>query len=111
MDLLYTHFRSSSPRGIGGAKVSKVLHLKRPAAFPILDSHLLKTYAVSARRQSRRHTARESKRLYWAAIRNDLIQNTPELAVLRQQLSEDSDHDVQALARLTDLRLMDICSW
>lgn len=111
MDRLYRHFRVDSPRGIAGAKVSKILHLKRPSAYPILDSHLVKTYAVPARRLARAHPARGSRRLYWAAIRQDLIENSDELTLLRQQLSQDGDQEVQELARLTDLRLLDICTW
>lgn len=111
MEALYMHFRTDSPRGLGVAKVSKVLHLKRPAAYPILDSHLMKTYALPARRQGRAHPARGSRRLHWAAIRGDLIANSTELGTLRQQLSRHPDSGVQDLARLTDLRLLDICTW
>jgi len=111
IETLYRHFRADSPRGIAGAKVSKVLHLKRPAVYPILDSHLLKTYAVPARREGRAHPTRGSRHLYWAAIREDLIHNSAALATVRQQLSQDTDPNVQECAKLTDLRLMDICTW
>ncbi|WP_225623912.1 DUF6308 family protein [Rhodococcus rhodochrous] len=37
-EALYDHFRTAAPRRVGVAKISKVLHLKRPGLFPILDS-------------------------------------------------------------------------
>lgn len=111
METLYRHFRSDSLLGIAGAKVSKVLHLKRPTVYPILDAHLLKTYAVPARREGRAHPTRGSRHLYWAAIREDLIHNSAAFAMVRQQLSQDTDPNVQDCAKLTDLRLMDICTW
>jgi hypothetical protein len=44
----YEHFRSPAPRGIAMAKISKVLHLKRPAAIPILDRKIASTYLGAA---------------------------------------------------------------
>lgn len=39
-DALYQHFRAEAPRGINIAKISKGLHLKRPALVPLVDSHV-----------------------------------------------------------------------
>ncbi|GAB3110346.1 hypothetical protein GCM10027055_09530 [Janibacter alkaliphilus] len=91
------------------AKASKVLHLKRPALFPILDSGLTRLYRSCAAEAARRYPERGHRRMFWAAIRNDLRTNVDTLAELRKQIS---DADAQALTRdLTDLRLMDILAW
>ncbi len=109
---LYRHFYSDRPRGFSVAKLSKVLHLKRPGLYPILDSHLMKRY----RRQARAH-GRQRPELgryqYWPAIRADLLLNDEAGAFndLRRELSSSPDGAVRDLTRLTDLRLLDICSW
>jgi hypothetical protein len=101
--------------GIGLAKVSKLLHLKRPHLFPILDSRVVAAY---------RRTAAEAAALYqrqrpgfrlllWAAIRDDLISdaNTAALQRLRERLRHDADIRIQRTAALTDVRLLDILTW
>jgi hypothetical protein len=45
---LYEHFNNAAPPGIGMAKTSKVLHLKRPTAYPILDRKITSTYRHAA---------------------------------------------------------------
>jgi hypothetical protein len=109
---LWRYFYSERPSGFSVAKLSKVLHLKRPALYPILDSRLLRRYRRPARRQGQ---ARPDlgRYQYWPAIRDDLIANTDSgaLAQVRGQLSASSDPTVQAMSRLTDLRLLDICTW
>jgi hypothetical protein len=47
---LYEHFNNAAPPGIGMAKTSKVLHLKRPTAYPILDRKITSTYRHAAGR-------------------------------------------------------------
>ncbi len=101
--------------GIRYAKVSKILHLKRPHLFPILDSHLTKAYRKTAT-QAVLHfqTQRPGyRRLYWAAIRGDVIagSNVLSLAVLRGLIQQDVDARVRRLASLSDLRLFDILTW
>ncbi|WP_416416173.1 DUF6308 family protein [Paenarthrobacter aromaticivorans] len=46
----YWHFGESAPAGVSFAKISKVLHLKQPALFPILDSHIAQAYAPFAKK-------------------------------------------------------------
>ena len=57
--------------GVRSSKVSKVLHLKRPHLFPILDSRLARVYADAAADAAQRHgVARPGyRRMYWAATR------------------------------------------
>ena len=45
---LYNHFQNRAPRGIAMAKISKVLHVKRPAAYPILDQRIISIYDEAA---------------------------------------------------------------
>ena len=99
------------PGGVSGAKISKVLHLKRPALFPILDSHLLKTYRRSARQAARRHPERGYRCMYWAAIRDDLRRNRTAIAELKAACQDDPRDQVRRLSRLTDLRVLDILTW
>ena len=45
MSDLYWHFAERAPKGVSTAKISKVLYLKYPHLYPILDTHLMKAYA------------------------------------------------------------------
>ncbi len=109
---LWRHFYGERPSGFSVAKLSKVLYLKRPALYPILDSRLMRRYRRPARRhgQARPNLGRYQ---YWTAIRDDLIANTESgaLAQVREQLVASSDPAVQAMYGLTDLRLLDVCTW
>lgn len=110
---LHGHFSAAAPAGVAVAKIHKVLHLKRPGLFPILDSHLLATYATAATRAALRYPGLVARRLYWAAIREDLLDehNVAALADVRARLAADSDPKLAAMARLTDLRLLDAVAW
>lgn len=55
MSDLYWHFTGNAPNGIAFAKVHKVLHVKYPAVFPLLDSRLWKSYRASARELAAQH--------------------------------------------------------
>jgi len=104
---LYLHFRAR--RGVATAKVSKVLHVKRPALYPILDSRLMRSYRTAAREAAARYPDRGATHLYWAAVRDDVIdpRNVASLAAIREQLSAEGS----PLAGLSDLRLLDIATW
>lgn len=99
---LYDHFVSHP--GIGPAKASKLLHLKRPHLYPILDSQVMAFYDRSAR-DAAAASSREAHRMYWAAIRNDLIANQAALSSLRSELDDGE------LRQLGNLRLLDILAW
>lgn len=87
--------------GIGPAKASKLLHLKRPFAFPILDRDVSKTYAKRYRKT----------RDYWCLIRDDLIDGTDDLLKMQERLGSAKNHDVIQASRLPSLRLLDIIAW
>ncbi len=108
---LYEHFRNDAPRGIARAKISKVVHLKRAAAIPILDRKVISTYREAAGRAALRYPDRGYRRMFWSAIRGDLITNTESgaLAALRRSLGGAARF--QAYSRLTDLRLLDVLTW
>ncbi len=110
---LYEHFRDAAPKGVAIAKIHKVLHLKRPALIPILDSRVLAAYGPAAAEAARRHPNLGARRLNWAAIREDLIDesNARALAEVRDRLAADEDTAVRVMARLTDLRLLDAVTW
>jgi hypothetical protein len=108
---LYEHFRNAAPPGIAMAKISKVLHLKRPTAYPILDRKITSTYRHAAGQAALLYPGRGYKRMFWAAIRLDLITNTESgaLAALRRSLGGAARF--QANSRVTDLRLLDMLTW
>jgi len=109
--------------GVGSAIASKVLHLKRPEFFPILDSQILDLYKRSAAVAYQASTVWKRdqpkwKHLYWAAIRNDLINpgNVEALRTLRARLTEAGADATNATERrraadLGNLRLLDILAW
>ncbi len=116
---LYGHFRSDAPRGVSTAKLHKVLHVKRPALFPILDSHLLAVYREPATSAALANPKLAARRLYWVAIQQDLRRedNRRALAQVREHLAHYDGADaieeghVRVMATLSDLRLLDAVAW
>ncbi len=51
---LYLHFRAAKSGGLGPTRTHKLLHLKRPHVFPIVDSVVRLTYLDAARQEARR---------------------------------------------------------
>ena len=96
--------------GVSHAKASKLLHLKRPALFPILDSKLMALYRRPAAEAAKRHPQLGYRRLYWAACREDVIANREPLDGLRTEL-EDQEGLLKKMAALSDIRLLDISAW
>jgi uncharacterized protein DUF6308 len=108
----YKHFFDRAQRGIAIAKISKVLHVKRPAAYPILDRRITSVYHDAAIEAARRYTQRGYGRSYWAAIRDDLIANTQSGAFETLRLAlEDAFESGRNPASVTDLRLLDMLTW
>jgi hypothetical protein len=111
---LYEHFHKI--RGIGPAKASKLLHLKRPLLYPIVDSKVMDIYRATgapaaAAKANPRSKAQGWKEVFWDVIRADLIANWQGLAELHQLLATagaDGDDHAALLARLGPLRLHDI---
>jgi len=113
---LYWHFTwPERIHGVRVAKVHKVLHIKRPALYPILDDKVRDLYRDSAKpwvdELVRLEVTLEDSPPYWAAIRQDVVCNEPRLDVYRHELAADDDETVALMARLTDLRLLDIAAW
>jgi hypothetical protein len=108
---LYNHFAASAPKGVNLAKISKVLHLKRPTQSPILDSRLVKIYGEPAARAASTFDSRGMKRMHWAAIRTDLEGSADGLAELRRKLTGHQATRVRALQGVSDLRLLDVVTW
>ncbi|MEQ1873946.1 MAG: DUF6308 family protein [Ilumatobacteraceae bacterium] len=114
---LYAHFRATAPKGIKAAKIYKALHLMRPAMFPILDSRLARKFDDSAAKlapvvNACRSDLQKTKRAYWAAIREDLLANSVALASIRETLRSVGDPLItEAVASMSDVRLLDILTW
>ena len=88
-------------KGIGPSKASKLLHIKRPFAFPILDRDVRKTYKARSRNSGS----------YWRSIREDLIKGSTELERLGASLGEVEEEAVKRASRLPALRLLDLIAW
>ncbi|GAA1356145.1 hypothetical protein GCM10009636_24950 [Arthrobacter koreensis] len=116
---LYLHFAEGSPKGVSFAKISKVLHLKQPSLFPILDSHIARSYAPAAKMLHTDYPQLGWRRRTWLAVRNDLLEVRASGALtelrhlLRSYESDDANkqQQVRLLDGLTDLRLLDILVW
>lgn len=124
-------FRDLLDDGWAIAQTSKLLHLKWPEFFPIVDSALRSVYAEVAveifnehfragglRRRSARNLGLEP---FWLAVRRDLLDagNVKAMKSLRTEIrkvdpSGEKGHDTahrKRLAGLGDLRLLDMVAW
>lgn len=113
LEAFYRHFENDAPSLVKRSKISKVLHIKRPAAFPILDSKVTNVYQRNAEQAVDRYPRlKYEKAAYWVAIRDDLITNTESeaLAQLRAELGNEGTLGA-SLNRITDLRLLDMLTW
>ncbi|MGW5322541.1 DUF6308 family protein [Rhodococcus pyridinivorans] len=112
-EALYEHFRTAAPRHVGVAKISKVLHLKRPGLFPILDSKVMAFDRLHARAAAARYPHRAKRAMFWAAIRDDVCTNLDSgaLPLFRRRLAQSEIEQVRRIATLTDVRLLDILTW
>lgn len=109
-DMLNLYAEVTEVRGFKMSKASKVLHAKRPHLYPILDSRLRYLYSGAAVVAAKEYPERGFKRMYWAAVRNDVVTNRDALHGLRGDLA-NADLPLSALADLSDVRLLDILSW
>ena len=102
--------------GVAVAKVHKILHPKRPGLYPILDERIKRFYRPCAAAWTDRldHlggvTIADSPP-YWAAFRDDLVENRDLLETYQVQLAQDEDETVRLMAKLTCVRLQDIIAW
>lgn len=113
LEAFYRHFEKDAPSRVARSKISKVLHIKRPKAYPILDSKVTNVYRQDAEQAVERYPRlKYQKAAYWVAIRDDLITNTESeaLAQLRAALGHEGTLGAN-LSRITDLRLLDMLTW
>jgi hypothetical protein len=113
---LYWYFTSPDRiRGVRVAKVHKVLHVKRPGLYPVLDKRVRNLYRDTARpwvdQLARLRVTIKDSPPYWASIRDDLVFNGPQLDAYRRELAGCEDERAVLLAQLTNLRLQDIVAW
>lgn len=102
--------------GVAVAKVHKILHLKRPGLYPILDERVKRLYRPCAAEWTSRLSHLGGATLadsppYWSAFRDDLVRNCDVLRAYQAQMGEDEDGVVRTMAKLTCLRLQDIIAW
>lgn len=113
---LWNHFASSAPKGVAGAKISKVLHLMYPGFYPILDTFLRARYDALAQEAARDLSAArpgvQYRRAYWEAIRREVVVARPMMAELRRQIRDAEVAGAsETIDRLSDVRLLDILAW
>lgn len=96
--------------GIKSAKASKVLMLKRRHLYPMLDSRVVALYRQAATDAAKKYPERPERRMYWAAIRQDVILNREGLTEIRLALTSMEERSAR-LVKLSDVRLLDILSW
>lgn len=119
MSNLYWHFAGETPRGIAFAKVHKVLHLKHPAVYPLLDSRLWRAYRGSANSLKAHYPKLRNSQRRWIAVREELLAARASGAIqaLRAAMGqyEDADQRVQQhvrdMTQVTDVRLLDVLVW
>jgi hypothetical protein len=109
-DAMESLYASLQFRGVQHAKVSKVLHRKRRRAFPVLDATLMALYRNTAAERAARYPDRGYRRMYWAAIREDVVANESGLEQLRGEIERIGDVDLP-LHDLSNVRLLDIIGW
>jgi hypothetical protein len=102
---LFDHFQAIS--GVKAAKATKLLVMKRPSLFPVIDDRVTALYKAAAASQ-----VGASHRTI-ASIRHDVCQPTTikALADLRRALLVNGNLKALRLAQLTGLRLRDVVLW
>jgi hypothetical protein len=114
---LYAHFLDPKIPGVSRGKVHKILYIMRPAYFPIVDSRLARLYrkpALEWNSEFRRAGGQSDyfAPAYWAAIRADIRRNTDVIKHMRTKLSSvNSGEHTEVIARLTDVRILDMLAW
>jgi hypothetical protein len=88
---LYWRFTTPHEAGLGVAKIHKVLHIKRPSFYPVLDRLIRGLYRVPARAWANQlpGARRGDSVTFWAAIRADLIDpdNTSAISLVSHDIA------------------------
>lgn len=119
---LFSSLAGGEAGGWREAATSKLLHLKWPEFFPVIDGELRSLYgepAMAFQRQmpDNRRRAHATTWAYWMAVRQDLLspQNTQAEQATRHALAagDHGPHDEKAglLRKLTSLRMLDVLAW
>ena len=114
-DEIYSAVLAEAPEGVKSGKVHKVLYLKRPNLFPIVDSRLRRLYFESAMAAAVRvKEVREEfpyAVTFWGAIREDLIVGADALAEVRSGLISGDERARRVSETVSSLRLLDMVAW
>lgn len=97
---LYQHFRHADSGGLGPTRTHKLLHLKRPHVFPIVDSVVRNVYLDQAKKEGGGRQA-----VYWPVLAREIRANADGYRALASELKDDR------VGRLTIPRLHDILVW
>lgn len=97
---LYRHFRDA---GLGPTRTHKLLHLKRPAVIPVVDSVVRRTYLTAARAAGRARGSTHPH--FWPVLVEEMRANTDAYRELTAELADNP------VSRLTVPRLADILTW
>jgi hypothetical protein len=114
---LYSHFLDPKLPRVSRGKVHKILYVMRPQFFPIVDSRLATLYRKPARVWARKLADAGLSRgfagpSYWAAIRDDLLQNATVIGNIRTAINGiDEGIHTETLAHLSDVRILDMLAW
>lgn len=109
---LYSHLRQVT--GVGPTKATKLLHLKRPWLYPIVDSKVRELYDEPAREAAGvnpRAGEEGWSRVFWDPIREDLLTNLEVLGELKAWAAGHELEHLQRVGRLSRLRIQDMLAW
>lgn len=117
---LFEHYPRGPQKGNRPAWASKLLHLKWPGFYPILDGRIKSAYRVKAELLAQELELTSPRYpagilAYWAAIRADLTAEgfLPALQLAVEQATAHVPHAdaSRRLIHLTPVRLADILTW
>ena len=101
-----------SVKGVGWTTAYKVLHIKRPSLFPLLDARLRQTYRQAEAEWRTDHpSVRPGGRNFWAVIRADVIDPFNRSSLERSRETFRRESPLRPLTGLSDVRLLDILAW
>jgi hypothetical protein len=116
---LFFALASGDEGGWREAATSKILHLKWPDFYPVIDGELRELYssqAIAAERSipGSRRRKHATTTAYWIAVRDDLLrpENKEAERATREGLESTSNPEKASLLKqLTSLRLLDALAW
>jgi hypothetical protein len=109
---LWQHFTQPPTPGIAWGKVSKVLHIMRPALVPIFDRQLRLRYRPRAREVALALGDSGVRYAWWESVRLDLVDPSTVVGLDRiRAWARKQAYEIARLADLTDVRLLDIVAW